>query len=115
MFPVSSLLKMVNDHGQSLTLTQKSSITYDPVTGDYSSSDTSEVFLGYFYNDLSGLLAQQDIERGARALLIPFKNITLEPAIGDTVTGQRDTVKITTTNFIYSGDNPVCYVLGVNE
>jgi len=139
MFPVSSLLKMVNDHGQSLTIVHKKSDEYDPVTGDFTEVTLSYTFTGYFYNDLSGLLQQQDIERGSRALLIPYANLQSsfqednlnpdlvlvfddtphesisEPSIGDVVTGQRDSVKIVSKNLIYSGVDPVCFVLGVSE
>ena len=109
------LVRMVERHGEALTITQITSGTYDPSTGTNSPVEASVGFTGYFYSDNNGLFTEFDVVRGTRALVIPFTKISVVPVVGNTVTGQRDTVKITSVNHIMSGSNPVCYVLGTSE
>ena len=111
----SSFLRMVQRNGQPLTITKYASGTYDPSTGSNTRTAVTQSFTGYFYNDNNGLFTDFDVVRGTRALLVPFKNISVVPEVGDDVVGDRDTVRITSVSHIMQNENPVCYVLGTGE
>ena len=118
-FRSGDLLRLIQQHGKTLTLIVKGSPTYDPSTGTVTGSDTPYTTLGYFYNynlsEMSGL----DIQMGDRRLVLPIRDTSSdllpEPEAGDEVTGEGDKVTVVSVAKIMSGSSPVCYICQVRE
>jgi hypothetical protein len=61
------LLKLVDEHGETLTLRKYSYGAYNPQTSALaSSSSTDYTFTGYFYNYSLGVIDPENINRGIR-------------------------------------------------
>ena len=118
-FRTTDLLNMIREHGKNLTYTKKGSATYDPTTGDTTSSSTTATVKGYFYNYRVEDITGSNILLGDRRLVIPTtdtSSVTITaPSKGDTFTGEGDVVVVVSVQRIMSGDNPVCYICQVRE
>ena len=111
------LLKLVNDHGQLLTLRKISTVgAYNPATGTTAGAATTDyTFTGYFYNNQSGLISAEDIRRGKRKCLISALSISIAPDEEDIIIGNEDNVAITHVMTIYNAGNAVCYICETAE
>ena len=118
-FRTTDLLNLIREHGKNLTYTKKGSATYDPATGDTTSTDTTATVKGYFYNYRQEDITGASILIGDRRLVISVtdtSNVTLTaPSKGDTFAGEGDTVVVVSVQRIMSGSNPVCYICQVRE
>ena len=118
MFRSGELYRLVNDHGQSLTLRKITTDgTYDPATGSRSGEATTDYsILGYFYNYALGIAGNTDeIVRGSRKLLISAQRLAITPDDEDLVIGNGDTVKIVSVKSIFSAGIPICHLCTVQE
>lgn len=111
------LLKLVQDHGEELTLRKKTTAgTYDPATGSISGSATTDYAVdGYFFNFSVGLPVGDEIRRGSRRCVIPALGLAVEPDDEDLIIGQADPVAIVSVSTIFSGGTAVCYICEVRE
>lgn len=116
-FRAYDLLKLVQDHGQELTLRKKTTAgTYDPATGSVSGDATTDyTFDGYFFNFSAGLPIGDEIRRGTRRCVIPALGLVVEPDDEDQIIGQGDTVSIVSVNTIFSNGVKICYICEVSE
>jgi len=116
-FRAYDLLKLVQDHGQELTLRKKTTAgTYDPATGSISDSATTDyVVEGYFFNFSTGLPIGDEIRRGSRRCVIPALGLAVEPDDEDQIIGQGDTVSVVRVNTIFSNGVKICYICEVSE
>jgi len=118
-FRSADLLRLINEHGKNLTYTKKGSATYDPTTGDTTSTETTATVKGYFYNYSVGDITGSSIIVGDRRLVISTvdtSNTTLTaPSKGDEFSGEGDEVVVVSVERIMSGSNPVCYICQVRE
>ncbi len=116
-FRAYDLLKLVQDHGQELTLRKKTTTgTYDPATGSVSGSATTDyVVEGYFFNFSTGLPIGDEIRRGSRRCVIPALGLAVEPDDEDQIIGQGDTVSVVRVNTIFSNGVKICYICEVSE
>tara|TARA_R110002074_G_scaffold136689_1_gene281484 strand:+ start:277 stop:633 length:357 start_codon:yes stop_codon:yes gene_type:complete len=118
MFRSADLYRLVNDHGQSLTLRKITTEgAYDPATGSRSGGVTTDYsILGYFYNYSLGLTGDKDeIVRGQRKLLIAAQGLSITPDDEDLILGNGDTVKVTSVTTLFSGGVALCHMCGVQE
>ena len=118
MFRSSDLLRLVSDHGQSLTLRKITTDgTYDPATGGIAGDVTTDYsILGYFYNYSLGLTGNNDeIVRGQRKLLIATQGLAVTPDDEDLILGNGDTVKVTSVTTLFSGGTALCHMCSVQE
>ena len=111
-----NLLKMVQRHGQTLTLNKTTTDgSYDPATGSVTGSVvTSYEITAYMYDVEAGVLLN-DIRRGTRNCVIPALGLPVEPDDGDTIEGNGDTVSITRVTTHFSAGMAVCYICEVSE
>mgnify|MGYP001144646565 CR=1 FL=1 len=111
------LLKLVQDHGEELTLRKKTTAgTYDPATGSVSGSATTDYVVdGYFFNFSVGLPIGDEVRRGSRRCVLPALGLAVEPDDEDLIIGQGDNVSIVSVNTIFSGGSAVCYICEVRE
>ena len=111
------LLKLVQDHGEELTLRKKTTAgTYDPATGSVSGSATTDYVVdGYFFNFSVGLPVGDEVRRGSRRCVLPALGLAVEPDDEDLIIGQGDNVSIVSVNTIFSGGSAVCYICEVRE
>lgn len=116
-FRAYDLLKLVQDHGQELTLRKKTTAgTYDPAIGSISGSATTDyVVEGYFFNFSTGLPIGDEIRRGSRRCVIPALGLAVEPDDEDQIIGQDDTVSVVRVNTIFSNGVKICYICEVSE
>tara|TARA_R110002153_G_scaffold64965_1_gene174080 strand:+ start:240 stop:590 length:351 start_codon:yes stop_codon:yes gene_type:complete len=114
-FRAYDLLNLVQDFGETLTLSQiTTGGTYDPATGSISGSSTTETtFTGYMYD--YSLLNPSEVIRGTRKCVIPSLGFTPEPSPDDLISGSGDTVKISRVVTIWSAGAAVCYLCDVEE
>ena len=118
MFRSGDLYRLVNDHGQSLTLRKVTTEgAYDPATGSRSGDATTDyLILGYFYNYSLGLTGNNDeIVRGQRKLLIAAQGLSITPDDEDLILGNGDTVKVTSVTTLFSGGVALCHMCSVQE
>lgn len=118
MFRSGDLYRLVNDHGQSLTLRKVTTEgAYDPATGSRSGEATTDyTILGYFYNYSLGLTGNTDeIVRGQRKLLIAAQGLSITPDDEDLILGNGDTVKVTSVTTLFSGGIALCHMCSVQE
>lgn len=116
-FRAYDLLKLVQDHGEELTLRKKTTAgTYDPATGSISGSATTDYTVdGYFFNFSVGLPTGDEVRRGSRRCVIPALGLAVEPDDEDQILGQGDTVSIIRVSTIFSTGVAVCYICEVAE
>jgi hypothetical protein len=116
-FRAYDLLKLVQDHGEELTLRKKTTAgTYDPATGSVSGGATTDyTFDGYFFNFSVGLPIGDEIRRGSRRCVVPALGLSAVPDDEDQILGQGDAVSIVSVKTIFSGGTAVCYICEVSE
>ena len=110
------LLKLVEDHGQSLTLRKITTEgSYNPSTGSTTGSATTDyAFQGYFYNNQAGINAE-DIRRGKRKCLISALSLLIPPDDEDIIIGNGDNVAVTHVMTIFSDGTAICYICETAE
>ena len=111
------LLRLVQDHGQELTLRKVTNAgAYNPATGSVSGSVTTDyVFDGYFFNFSVGLPTGDELRRGSRRCIVPALGLTVVPDDEDLIVGQGDNVTIVNVTTIFNGGSAVCYICEVAE
>lgn len=118
-FRSADLLRLINQHGKNLTFTTKGSMTYNPVTGGTTGTDTTKTVRGYFYNYSASDITGSSIVIGDRRLVISTVDTSgatlTAPKKGDTFAGEGDTMVVVSVERIMSGDNPVCYICQTRE
>lgn len=113
-----SMVSMVNSHGQALVLVHQSSGgTYDPATATVSGATTKNYsFKGYMYNSSQGTEGSGgNVSSGARTCAIPATEIPVSPLAGDEITGQGDSVIITSVSTIWDKTVAIVYLCVVRE
>lgn len=114
-FRAFDLFNMIREHGEPLTLTKTTtSGTYDPTSGSVSGSATTDYSVtGYFYNyDVVNI---DQVRKGARKCAISSVGLTVEPDEGDYISGNGDSVTISSITTIFSAGTPVCYICHTQE
>ena len=118
-FRSADLLRLINEHGKNLTFTTKGSMTYNPVTGGTTGTDTTKTVRGYFYNYSASDITGTSIVIGDRRLVISTVDTSgatlTAPKKGDTFAGEGDTMVVVSVERIMSGNNPVCYICQTRE
>lgn len=118
-FMAADLLNLIQEYGKNLTFTAKGSTSYDPATGDTTSSGTTKTVKGYFYSYSVGDINGSSVVTGDRRLAIPVTDISgatlVPPKKGDSFSGEGDAVNVVSVERIMSGANPVCYICQVRE
>jgi hypothetical protein len=115
-FRAYDLLKLVEEHGESLTLRKKTYGDYDPATSTVSSTSTSDnVITAYFYNYELGIADLSNINRGMRKCAISALGLAVVPDTEDEILGNGDTVHITNVLTMYSAGQAICYICDVRE
>ena len=115
-FGAYDLLKLVEEHGQSLTLHKKAYGAYDPATSTVGSTTTTDTTItGYFYNYELGVSDLNNIQSGMRKCLISALGLTVVPDTEDEISGSGNKVHITNVVTMYSGSQVLCYICDVRE
>lgn len=118
MLVAFQLKHMLNSKGQTATYTKVEEGTYDPSTGSVTNTSTIYTVKAYFAQ--FSLSETDSITSGSRSVLVGITDTNgdtiPEPTTNDTLTGVLgDVSTITSTQKIYSGNNVVCYICGVEE
>jgi len=115
-FRAYDLLKLVEEHGETLTLRKKTHGAYNPSTSMISSTSTDDYSLtAYFYNYQLGVNDLENIEKGMRKCLISALSLNVVPDTEDEIIGNGNTVHITNVLSMYSGGQAICYICDVRE
>lgn len=115
-FRAYDLLKLVEEHGESLTLRKKTYGAYDPSTSTVSSTSTSDTTItAYFYNYELGISDLNNINRGMRKCAISALGLSVVPDTEDEIIGNGDKVHITNVLTMYSAGQAICYICDVRE
>lgn len=116
---MTGILTLLKRHGRNFTITKDFEGTYDPVTGEFTGGSSDPVTVrGYFHDSKETLVFNTQIQDGKRKLILLPKDINgnpFHPEEGAKVSGQRDTVSITTVDEIMSGEQTIFYVCKVQE
>lgn len=117
-FRFQDLKRLIDTHGVEITFTTRGSVSYDPSTGNTSSTDTNYTVYGYFYNYNLSELGNNNINLGDRKLvlsLVDTSGVAIpEPEVDDIFSGEGDTVRAVSVSKIMSG-GPICYICQVRE
>ena len=116
---MTGILTLLKRHGRNFTVTKDFEGTYDPVTGEFTGgSSTPKTVRGYFYDSKEDFIYNTQIQDGKRKLILLPTDTSGNPFVpeeGAKVSGQRDTVSITTVNEIMSGEQIIFYICKVQE
>jgi hypothetical protein len=115
-----SLQRILDNHGENLTLTYKTLGTYDPATGGLTGGTAVPKIVkcylcNYGLSDMDGINL---IFGDRKALMSPVDasgNTLEEPEVGDEVSGSGDKVSIISVQKIYSAGVVMCYIMQVRE
>ena len=115
-FRAYDLLKLVEEHGEVLTLRKKTYGDYDSSTSLVGSSATDDYSMtAYFYNYSLGVSDLLNVERGMRKCLISALGLAVSPDTEDLIIGNGDQVHITNVTTMYSAGHSVCFICDVRE
>lgn len=115
-FRAYDLLKLVEEHGETLTLRKKTYGAYDPATSTVGSTATDDYSMtAYFYNYELGVSDLSNVERGMRKCLISSLGLAVSPDSEDLIVGNGDQVHITNVVTMYSAGQAICYICDVRE
>lgn len=115
-FRAYDLLKLVEEHGQTLTLHKKEYAAYNPATSSAGTATTTDTTItGYFYNYEMQLADIGNIERGMRKCIIAALGLSVVPDTEDEISGNGNKVHITNIVTMYSGGQTLCYICDVRE
>jgi len=115
-FRAYDLLKLVEEHGEILTLRKKSHGAYDPTTSTVSSTTNTDYSMtAYFYNYELGVSDLGNVARGMRKCLISALGLAVSPDTEDLILGNGDQVHITNVLTMYSAGQAICYICDVRE
>ena len=116
---MTGILTLLKRHGRNFTVTEDFEGTYDPVTGEFTGgSSTPKTVRGYFYDSKENFVYNTQIQDGKRKLILLPRDVNGDPFVpvgGAKVSGQRDTVSITTADEIMSGEQIIFYICKVQE
>jgi hypothetical protein len=77
--------RLLEQFGESVTLTQRSGETYNPATGAVTSTATATCSV-YGYIDQSSIAQRDgDVSAGSMVVILPAQDVTFDVAPGDTV------------------------------
>lgn len=115
-FRAYDLLKLVEEHGQTLTLRKKDYGSYNPQTSQTVSSTTTDYAVtGYMYTYNLGVTDPDNINRGSRKCVISSLGLSVSPDTEDEILGNGNTVHITNVLTMFSGGQAICYICDVRE
>jgi len=115
-FRAYDLLKLVEEHGETLTLRKKAYGDYDPATSTVGSTTTTDYAMtAYFYNYELGVSDLNNVERGMRKCLISALGLSVSPDTEDLIVGNGDPVNIINVLTMYSAGQAICYICDVRE
>jgi hypothetical protein len=113
------MYNLVNQFGQAVTFRKVATGAYNPSTGAAGNTTTDYVVKSYMAQFTLTELTPDTIVRGDRkALLSAYDTSGVPipaPDESDLLVGAGDTVRVVTTQTIYSGDSVVCYICQVRE
>lgn len=116
---MTGILTLLKRHGRNFTVTEDFEGTYDPVTGEFTGDGSApKTVRGYFYDSKENFVFDTQIQDGKRKLIllpIDTSGNPFTPEEGSKVSGQRDTVSITTVDQIMSGEQIIFYICKVRE
>lgn len=113
------MYSLINQFGQDVTLRKVETGSYDPATGSAGSTSVDHPVKSYMAQYTLTELTLDNIVRGDRkALLSAFDTSGVPipaPDEGDLLVGAGDTVRVVSTQTIYSSASVVCYICQVRE
>ena len=113
------MYSLVNDFGQAVTFRKVTVGAYDTDTGSAGNSPANYSVKSYMAQYTLTELTLDNVVRGDRkALLSAFDVFGVPipaPDEGDLLVGVGDTVRVVSTQTIYSGTSVVCYICQVRE
>ena len=116
---MTGILTLLKRHGRNFTITEDFEGTYDPVRGEFTGDNpTPRTVRGYFYDSKEAFIFNTQIQDGKRKLILLPMDTNGNPFIpeeGSKVSGQRDTVSITTVDEVVSGEQVIFYICKVQE
>lgn len=115
-FRAYDVLKLVEEHGETLTLRKKSYGAYNPSTSSVASTtETDYSVTGYFYTYNLGVIDPENFDRGTRKCVIAALGLAVSPDTEDEVLGSGNKVHITNVLTLYSSGQALCYICDVSE
>ncbi len=115
-FRAYDLLKLVEEHGEDLTLRKKTYGAYNPQTSLTSGTTTDDYsVVGYFYTYNLGVTDPENFARGGRKCVIGALGLAVTPDTDDEIIGNGNKVVITNVLTMYSSGQALCYICDVSE
>ena len=113
------MYSLVNDFGQAVTFRKVAVGAYDPDTGSAGNTTTDYSVKSYMAQYTLTELTLDNVVRGDRKALLPAFDVfgvpIPAPDESDLLVGVGDTVRVVSTQTIYSGTSVVCYICQVRE
>lgn len=112
----NTALPLLTRFGQTITLVNRTTGAYDPVTGDSAETTTSFEAVGALVDFGDTFRPFSNVEQNDRKLILDAKNITAEPQIGSEVqTEDGQILVLKELASISPGGIPVAYICRVGK
>lgn len=119
MFKPQDITFLIESFGSTLTYTSKGEASYNPETGEVTSTDVEYTVKGHFHNNTLSDTVEPSVALGLRRLVLPAvdtdKNSIPKPKVGDTFSGLGDKVEVVSCEEVTSKGSTVCYRCQVRE
>lgn len=115
----TSVLSLLDRHGENLTYTSISSSSYDIDTQTVTPTTATYTVRGYFYQSKLTSFKMVTTVVGQRSLIIPIEdtsgNSLVKPKDGDTFAGVGDSVIVESVREIRDNGSPIFYICTLKE
>ncbi len=119
MFDNFGLRRLLEEHGQNLTLKVYTLGSFDTATLTQARTSTDYTVKTYLYDFTPNMIDGTSVLRGDRRAVLDSKtsagSATPEPKANDQITGNGDVVNIVKVSKIISNGQLMCYLLHVRE
>ena len=108
---IAKAYELINKFGKVLTYKSESEGVFDPSTGDFVESVTTQSFKGFITKPKTGEITSGMATIEDNIILVASKSLDIEPKANDIITINAKDITIKSINSVYSGEEICLYKL----
>ena len=108
---IAKAYELINKFGKVLTYKSESEGVFDPSTGDFAESVTTQSFKGFITKPKTGEIQSGMATIEDNIILVASKSLDIEPKANDIITINAKDITIKSINSVYSGEEICLYKL----
>ena len=114
-FDAYSMVVLVHDFGEPLTLIKSPAGSYDPATSGFSATQTNYRVTGYFHKSTQGVVPGNNTQRGNLVCALAGQSLPVVPSANDQISSPRGVFHISEVDTVYSEGEAVVYLCRIRE